>query len=181
MSPEEISGLRVAFVTNYGTILIRLRYDKAPEHVKRFVGYVAGKSYDATSFHRIYSDSVIFGGGPIEKEADEFLQDEIGLKHVRGAVSMSNHERKNTASREVFICLKAIPDFDKSYSVFGEVEEGLDVAEKISRMRTIENPSTKREDLPASPVKIVRALVLKPPVSRESGQSGAGEKADAQE
>ena len=162
LKPDQVKNYKVALVTNCGTLVIGFNSDGAVKHALKFLSLAANVGYEQSTFHRIYADTVIFGGGPIRDERDEYLEDEIKLKHERGSVSMSNQGRTNTASREFFICLKPIPDYDKKYSVFGRVEEGINVAEEISRKPAITNRETNEKDLPAMEIKIVKILILKP-------------------
>jgi len=163
LTPEQLRDYLVALVTNHGAIVIGFDSDGAVGHGRKFLTLAASDTYNGSQFHRIYADTVIFGGGPIPREADEYLADELKRKHVRGAVSLSNQGRSNTASQEFFICLKPIPDYDTKYSVFGHVVEGIEVVELISRKETIINRDTGERDLPAKTIKSVKVLVLKKP------------------
>ena len=172
LKPEEIVNYKVAFVTNYGTIVVAFHPNGALMHGKKFLALAANEVYNQSFFHRIYADAVVFGGGPIRDEPDEYLADEIKLKHERGAVSLSNQGRTNTGSREFFICLKPIGDYDKKYSVFGYVDEGINVVEEMSRKAVIMNNFTKEKDCPAAEIKVVKVLVLKAPKnSQEKNKS----------
>jgi peptidyl-prolyl cis-trans isomerase A (cyclophilin A) len=133
-----------AFDTTEGSFRIKLYADKAPKTVENFVtladGSKTGKPfYDGTVFHRVIPDFMIQGGdpegtgrgGPGYKFADEFHPT---LRHSKpGLLSMAN-AGPNTNGSQFFVTVAATPWLDNRHSIFGEVVEGYDVVEKISRV-----------------------------------------------
>ncbi len=132
------------FDTTEGAFKVKLFADKVPNTVKNFTdlaeGVKTGKPfYDGLIFHRVIPDFMIQGGcpkgtgmgGPGYNFADEFHPD---LKHSKaGILSMAN-AGANTNGSQFFITVAPTPFLDKRHSVFGEVVEGYDVVEKISRV-----------------------------------------------
>src|SRR5499427_3911539 len=147
--PNEIYA---AFDTTEGTFKIKLFADKAPKTVENFVSLAEGTKtgtpfYDGTIFHRVIPDFMIQGGdpegtgrgGPGYKFADEFHPT---LKHTKpGILSMAN-AGPNTNGSQFFITVAATPWLDNRHTIFGEVVEGQDVANKIS------NVPRSRQDKP---------------------------------
>jgi len=139
--PNEIFA---AFDTTEGKFKIKLFPDKAPNTVANFVGLADGSKtgkpfYDGTTFHRVIPDFMIQGGcpqgtgtgGPGYKFADEFHP---SLRHTKaGFLSMAN-AGPNTNGSQFFVTVAATPWLDNRHSVFGEVTEGYDVVEKISKV-----------------------------------------------
>jgi peptidyl-prolyl cis-trans isomerase A (cyclophilin A) len=139
--PNETFAL---FDTTQGQFKVKLFADQAPRTVENFVslaeGVKTGKPfYDGTIFHRVIPDFMIQGGdpegtgrgGPGYKFADEFHP---SLKHSKpGLLSMAN-AGPNTNGSQFFVTVAATPWLDNRHSIFGEVTEGYDVVEKISKV-----------------------------------------------
>jgi peptidyl-prolyl cis-trans isomerase A (cyclophilin A) len=133
-----------AFDTSEGKFKVKLYADKAPKTVENFVSLADGTKtgkpfYDGTIFHRVIPDFMIQGGcpegsgrgGPGYKFADEFHP---SLKHSKkGLLSMAN-AGPNTNGSQFFVTVAATPWLDNKHSIFGEVTEGYDVVEKISKL-----------------------------------------------
>lgn len=142
-----VIGERVDFVTletNLGDIKIKLLEEDAPHIAKNFVNLAKNGFYDETIFHRVI-DGFMIQGGDFENfngtggHAYEggLLKDEISerLSHVRGTVSMANRG-PNTNGSQFFIVQSDSTFLDGSYSIFGQVSEGMDVVDKITKVRT---------------------------------------------
>jgi peptidyl-prolyl cis-trans isomerase A (cyclophilin A) len=133
-----------AFDTTEGKFKVKLFADKAPNTVNNFVSLADGSKtgkpfYDGTVFHRVIPDFMIQGGcpegtgrgGPGYKFADEFHPT---LKHTKaGYLSMAN-AGPGTNGSQFFVTVAATPWLDNKHSIFGEVVEGYDVVEKISKL-----------------------------------------------
>jgi peptidyl-prolyl cis-trans isomerase A (cyclophilin A) len=142
--------------TNQGTIKIRLFPDHAPKTVRNFVELAqgerewtdprtrratTGKLYDGTIFHRVIPNFMIQGGdplgtgtgGPGYQFADEFHPD---LRFDRpGLLAMAN-AGPGTNGSQFFITTVPTPHLSNRHTIFGEVIEGQDVVEAISRAET---------------------------------------------
>jgi len=160
------AGTYAIFETSQGNIVIKLLEKEAPKTVANFVGLAEGTKeftnektgkkeqrpfYDGLLFHRVIPDFMIQGGcphgsgmgGPGYKFADEFHP---SLKHAKaGKLSMAN-SGPNTNGSQFFITVAATPWLDNRHTIFGEVVEGQDVADKISKL------ARDRSDRPNTPV-----------------------------
>jgi cyclophilin family peptidyl-prolyl cis-trans isomerase len=139
-------GVYAHFSTTEGDFTIRLFADLVPNTVDNFVGLAEGRKgpagkpfYDGLAFHRVIPDFMVQGGcpegsgrgGPGYRFADEFHPK---LRHNKpGILSMAN-AGPNTNGSQFFITVAPTPHLDNRHSVFGEVESGYEVVEKISRV-----------------------------------------------
>jgi cyclophilin family peptidyl-prolyl cis-trans isomerase len=138
--------------TNLGAITVRLDAVRAPGTVRNFLNYMSDGFYSNTLFHYVDAEKMIVGGGystdgqlkptqpPIRNEAHN------GVKNVRGTIAMARDAAAgiDSATSQFFINLADAPSLDHrgetpqeyGYCVFGEVIDGLDVAERVSRAPT---------------------------------------------
>lgn len=152
--PAPTAKPRVRLETSYGPIVIELEADLAPLTVANFLRYVHEGHYAGTIFHRVIPGFMIQGGGlsedlqekpthpPIPNEAPATFA--AGLKNLRGTVAMARTEDPNSATSQFFINTADNPSLDHrspnadgmGYCVFGRVVEGMDVVDRIERVRT---------------------------------------------
>jgi len=161
------AGTYAIFETSQGNIVCRLFDKEAPKTVDNFVGLaegtkefrdpVSGKKekrpyYDGLIFHRVIPNFMIQGGcpqgdgrgGPGYNFADEFHP---SLRHNKpGKLSMAN-SGPNTNGSQFFITVAATPWLDNRHTIFGEVVEGQDVANKIS---SVPRGSSDRPNTPVT-------------------------------
>ncbi len=129
-------------VKDYGTIVLKLDRDAAPETVENFVGLVEEKFYDGLTFHRVMSDFMIQGGCPNgdgSGNSGKYIKGEFSangydnpIDHKRGVISMARGDGYNSASSQFFICNADYPSLDGYYAAFGQVVKGLDVVDSIT-------------------------------------------------
>jgi peptidyl-prolyl cis-trans isomerase A (cyclophilin A) len=129
------------FKTNLGDFSVELFEDKAPITTKNFVDLIEKGFYDGLTFHRGIDGFMIQGGcpsgtgtgGPGYKIKDEFHPD---LKHdSKGILSMAN-AGPNTGGSQFFITLAPTPWLDGKHAIFGKISNGMDVVEKIGKVKT---------------------------------------------
>lgn len=142
-------GIFAEMQTNKGNILIELFYEKTPLTVANFVGLAEGTLsngakengepyYDGLVFHRVIDDFMVQGGdptgtgrgGPGYKFPDEIHPE---LKHdSAGILSMAN-AGPGTNGSQFFITHKETPWLNGKHTVFGAVQEGMDVVNSIEQ------------------------------------------------
>jgi peptidylprolyl isomerase len=136
-----------------GDVVIKFRPDVAPGHVERIKTLVNSGFYDGVTFHRVIPGFMAQGGDPSGRGTGgsdmpnlkaEFSQE----PHVRGTCSMARTPDPNSANSQFFICFDDARFLDGQYTVWGEVESGM---EHVDALPTGEPP--------ASPGKIVKAEV----------------------
>jgi len=165
---------KVKMETSKGTMIIELYADKAPKSVANFLSYVNAGAYDGTIFHRVIKDFMNQGGGftpdynkvdtkePVQNEADN------GLKNLKYTVAMARTGEPHSATNQFFINTadNAFLDYTgKSmrgwgYAVFGNVIEGQNVADIISRAAT-GSGGPFSQDVPRTPIVIEKMTEIK--------------------
>ncbi|MBL7127961.1 MAG: peptidylprolyl isomerase [Ignavibacteria bacterium] len=131
----------VLMETSMGDIKIKLFMDKAPITAGNFKELIEQGFYDGIIFHRVIDDFMIQGGDPTgtgTSGSGKTIPDEFGegLKHnKKGILSMAN-SGPNTGTSQFFITLVPTPHLDGKHAIFGEVIEGMDVVEKIRKVKT---------------------------------------------
>lgn len=156
----------VLMETAMGEVVIELFEDKAPETVKNFLSYVDAEHYDGTIFHRVIPGFMIQGGGMTgmmkEKDTGASVKNEAdnGLKNDRGTVAMARTMAPHSATAQFFVNVvdnaflnhTAPTDEGWGYCVFGQVTEGMEVVDKIRKVRT--KSMGMHDDVPVDPVYI---------------------------
>jgi cyclophilin family peptidyl-prolyl cis-trans isomerase len=136
--------------TDKGTIRIRLLPDIAPQTVNSFVFLARQGYFDGVTFHRVLTGFMAQGGdptgtgygGPGYNLPDEFSDRPID----KGVVAMANTGQPNSGGSQFFITYVRRADLDGKYTVFGEVIEGMDVAEKLTPRDPQKNPNAPPGD-----------------------------------
>lgn len=154
--------------TNYGTIKIEFFPSDAPKTVANFITLAEKGFYNGLTFHRVIPGFMIQGGdpagngsgGPGYQFADEINPSsplyQAGYK--KGIVAMAN-AGPNTNGSQFFIMVSDYP-LPPSYTIFGKVIAGQDVADAISEVKT--NPSNNK---PLSPVIMQKVTIEDMPQS----------------
>jgi peptidyl-prolyl cis-trans isomerase A (cyclophilin A) len=142
--------------TSQGDIVLRLFPDHAPKTVRNFVELAEGgrqwtnpgtgqqttaRLYDGTIFHRVIPDFMIQGGdplgsgrgGPGYKFADEFHPD---LRFDRPYLLAMANAGPGTNGSQFFITVVPTAWLTNKHTIFGEVIQGADVVDRISRVKT---------------------------------------------
>ena len=131
--------------TNHGKISFELFPDLAPETVRNFEKLTKDGFYDGTLFHRVIPGFMIQGGDPNTKTDNKGswgmggpgynVKAEFSSRsHLRGIVSMARAQDPDSAGSQFFIVTSDSAFLDRQYTVFGQVKEGMDVADKIVNM-----------------------------------------------
>ena len=141
---SELRDKQAVLETSYGTIVLDLLPDAAPNHVAYFITKVREGAYDGTTFHRVIAMGIIQGGDPLSKDRAQAARygtgglgvlrfEANGEKHTRGAVSsVLVPGNRDSAGSQFFITVTDQPALDGQYTVFARVAEGIGVAQKIS-------------------------------------------------
>jgi cyclophilin family peptidyl-prolyl cis-trans isomerase len=126
-------------MTDKGNIVAEL-YQDTPEGVNNFVTLAQNGFYDGLTFHRVEPGFVIQGGDPAgdgKGGPGYTIPAEINHPHNKGALAWARtgdqvNPERNSSGSQFYVTLDKTPFLDGGYSVFGQVIEGMDVAEKIA-------------------------------------------------
>lgn len=134
-----------------GVIKIELYPQKAPQTVRNFVSLIKKGFYDGLIFHRTIPGFMAQGGdpegtgmgGPGYSIKGEFSENgfENDISHKRGIISMARSMMPDSAGSQFFIVTDDSEFLDGKYAAFGNVIEGMDVADKIVKTRVITRSS----------------------------------------
>jgi|TARA_B110000014_G_scaffold248293_1_gene222549 cyclophilin family peptidyl-prolyl cis-trans isomerase len=121
-----------------GNVKIKLRPDLAPNHVQRITELATEGFYDGIVFHRVIPDFMAQTGDPTgtgtgSSDKPNLAQEFSSENHVRGTASMARGGDPNSANSQFFICFLDCPWLDNQYTVWGEVEEGMDLVDNIKK------------------------------------------------
>ena len=139
--------------TTQGKVVIALRPDLAPKHVERIKQLAREGFYDGIVFHRVIDGFMAqtgcpqgtgtggskYGNLPAEFNAEP---------HVRGVCSMARSQSPDSANSQFFIVFDDATFLDNQYTVWGEVESGMEHVDALPK-----------GEPPANPGKIVKATV----------------------
>jgi cyclophilin family peptidyl-prolyl cis-trans isomerase len=168
---------KIKMTTSMGGFTLELLPEAAPATVENFQKRVREGFYDGLIFHRVKPNLLIQGGGHLPNMAtrphrhvknlphEGELAKEKGLTNTRGAIAMAYVPGDPFgAAVQFFINVKNNPDWnfkgktsaaDFGFTPFGKVIEGMDVVDKISKVRT------NSSDAPLEPVIITKAEEIK--------------------
>lgn len=169
VKPVADSQVAVIETNDYGRIVIELYPNIAPQEVERFKKLISEKFYDGTAIHRIDPNlGIIQGGDPLSKGGDprtwgtgsspypnvpaEFSD----IPYDRGTLGAARTQDINGANCQWFITLKKQPAFDKKYTVFGRVIDGIKNVEVIMMA-----PTQEGSERPSDKV-VLKSVTLQP-------------------
>ena len=134
-------------------VVIRLRPDLAPGHVERIAGLARDGFYDGVVFHRVIPGFMAQGGDPTGRgtggsDLPDLKAEFNDAPHGRGTCSMARTSNPDSANSQFFICFDDASFLNGQYTVWGQVESGMDYVDALP----VGEP-------PANPGKIVKASV----------------------
>ena len=150
-----------------GIVVIETKPNIAPKHVKQIKQLIEEGQYDGVVFHRVI-DGFMAQTGDVEfgnSNNDSFNVSRAGTggsnlpdieaefsseNHVRGTLSMARAQNPNSANSQFFICFDDCSFLDGQYSVWGQVIEGMEFVDNITR-----------GEPPANPDKIIKMEIIK--------------------
>jgi peptidylprolyl isomerase len=121
-----------------GDVVIKLRPDLAPGHVARITELANSGFYDNVPFHRVIPGFMAQGGDPTGRGTGGSqlpnLKAEFSREpHVRGTASMARTNDPNSANSQFFICFDDARFLDGQYTVWGQVESGMEHVDALPK------------------------------------------------
>ena len=159
--------------TNMGNIELQLDEKKAPKTVANFVYYAKKGFYNHTIFHRVIDGFMIQGGGfttdMLQKSTDAPIINEAdnGLKNDIGTIAMARTSDPHSATSQFFINVANNAPLNHTskttqgygYTVFGRVSKGMEVVNRIAKVRTTNR--MMHQNVPVTPVVIQSVRIVK--------------------
>src|SRR2546422_1237506 len=182
VKPQPDSQVAVIETGDYGRIVIELYPNIAPQMVERFKKLINEHFYDGTAIHRIDPElGIIQGGDPQTKGSNTAMwgtgnspypnvpAEFSDIPYERGTLGAARTNDVNGANSQWFITLKPQPQFNRRYTVFGRVIEGIKNAEVImtaptEKMGCAPNERDPRCERPADKV-VIKSVTLQPRAS----------------
>ncbi len=168
-SPVRLATQRLLLHTVGGDILLCLYPEVAPETVSQLIALVKSGCFDTTHFSRLEPGFVLQTSVaqdrliPLSEEQRKLIRPIKGefskqLKHRKGVLSMGRADgRPDSAESSFSILLGNAPHLDGQYTIFGHVEAGMEVVERLAQM-----PRQPDSNKPETRLTILRAEVIFP-------------------
>ena len=121
-----------------GNVKIKLRPDLAPNHVQRIIELASEGFYNGVVFHRVIPNFMAQTGDPTgtgtgSSDKPNLNQEFSSESHVRGTASMARAADPNSANSQFFICFGDCSWLNNQYTIWGEVEEGMELIDQIKK------------------------------------------------
>ncbi|MDX6574211.1 MAG: peptidyl-prolyl cis-trans isomerase [Blastocatellia bacterium] len=176
VKPQPDAQVAVIETADFGRIVIELYPNVAPKMVERFKKLINEHFYDGTAVHRVDASlGIIQGGDPLTKGNNAAVYgtgnspyanvpaEFSDIPYERGTVGAARTGDINGANCQWFITLKKQPAFDKKYTVFGRVIDGVNNAEVIMHA-----PTEQGTPRPSDKV-VIKSVTLQPRSSFPAG------------
>jgi peptidyl-prolyl cis-trans isomerase B (cyclophilin B) len=179
IKPQADAQVAVIETADYGRIVIELYPNVAPKMVERFKKLIGEHFYDGTAIHRVDPELGIIQGGDPNTKGSNVATYGMGnspypnvpaefsdIPYERGTLGAARTSDINGANCQWFITLKKQPAFDKKYTVFGRVIDGINNAEVIMRAPTVKQGCPPNDQDPAcsrpADKVVIKSVTLQP-------------------
>jgi peptidylprolyl isomerase len=141
---------KIVMTLDGGDVVIRLRPDLAPGHVARITELAKAGFYDGILFHRVIPGFMAQGGCPDGRgtggsNLPDLMAEFSDTPHVRGTCSMARTSAPHSANSQFFICFADARFLDRQYTVWGEVESGMEHVDALPVGEPPRNPGVIRK------------------------------------
>ena len=130
-----------------GRVVIEMRPDLAPKHVKRIKELTREGFYDGIVFHRVIDGFMAQcgcpdGTGMSGSDKPDLEQEFNPEPHLRGTCSMARTNDPNSANSQFFICFEPSGFLDRQYTVWGQVTDGMEAIDALKKGEPVRNPDS---------------------------------------
>ena len=130
-----------------GDVVIKLRGDLAPGHVERITKLASEGFYNGVKFHRVIPGFMAQGGDPTGtgmsgSDLPDLKAEFSAEPHVRGTCSMARTANPDSANSQFFICFDDASFLNKQYTVWGQVESGMEHVDALPKGEPPREPGT---------------------------------------
>jgi cyclophilin family peptidyl-prolyl cis-trans isomerase len=147
--PMKIDQTKQYFATfkmaNGGEFVVELYPDKSPITVNSFVFLACKNFYDGVTFHRVLEGFMAQGGDPtgtgMGGPGYEFVNENSDLTFDKEGVMAMANAGPDTNGSQFFITFGPTEQLNGGYTIFGQVIEGMEVVNAITRRDPQQNPS----------------------------------------
>ena len=150
---DAVAGETMLLETSQGQVEITMLPDMAPKHVARITDLVNDGFYDGIIFHRVIPGFMAQTGDPtgtgMGGSGENLYAEFTDYQYREGTVGMARAMNPNSADSQFFICFDGCGHLTGQYTVWGQVERGMDTVKKLA----VGEP-------PATPDKIISARML---------------------
>jgi len=141
---EDLENL-IYLDTAHGRVVIELRPDLAPKHVEQIKGLTREGFYDGIVFHRVIDGFMAQTGDPTgtgtgSSDRPDIEAEFSDAKFERGTVGMARAQNPNSANSQFFINFAETPFLNGQYTIWGQVVEGMEHVDSITRGEPPANP-----------------------------------------
>jgi peptidylprolyl isomerase len=121
-----------------GRVVIELRPDLAPQHVRRIKQLVKEGFYDGLTFHRVITGFMVQTGDPKGDGTGGSKYPNVPAEFTptpftRGTVGAARSSDPDSANSQFFICLEDAPHLNGGYTVWGQVTQGMELIDRIKK------------------------------------------------
>ena len=154
---------RIVLSTDYGDLVLALYPDVAPRHVEQLLKLVRIGAYDSTRFFRVIPGFIV-QLSDVNNRSRPLTAEQVAavapiraefsnLKHRKGVLSMARWDDPDSATSSFSILLNDAPHLDNQYTIFGELESGGSVINRILGV-------PRENDTPKKTISVRKAYVV---------------------
>lgn len=133
---DAVAGETMLLETSQGQVEITMLPDVAPNHVARITELVNDGFYDGIIFHRVIPGFMAQTGDPtgtgMGGSGTNLDAEFTDYQYREGTVGMARAMNPNSADSQFFICFDGCGHLTGQYTVWGQVERGMDIVKKLA-------------------------------------------------